>query len=488
MLAGRLKGIMTTLISLFQSVFVPSRSIGDNIMLAQALCKNYHLHSGQPRYAIKLDIHKAFDSLNWDFIFNALRAMNFPHKFIAWLRVCVTSTMFSVKLNGSLEGYFKGLSGLRQGDSISPFLFVIAMEVLTAFLNKGASDPVFKFHWRMKDIKLHHIIFADDIFLFSYGNLESVSALMQGFNKFSYISGLVVNVDKSQCFYANVCDEVVQQILGEGFSSFIKFNIGPNSVFSFWHDPWANGKSLIHISDSIVSTAESTSMVPISVYLRNGVWDLPSSNHVDIIEVRNIVHSVQITRYDAIYWDGLLTRTIKISDIWNSIRTSNDLMPWADFVWNSFSIPKCSFITWLAILNILLTRDHMLMFGMQVDQVCVLCNIDRESIHHIFSECPYFDLVRKGLHFHFWEDWTNCIQGNFLTSHLKKADEKIASLFFTTAVYYTWKERNFRVHNPGASNPTLTIISTIRRIVKEKLFSSSLFQKWVGLNPALVKI
>ncbi|XP_074361813.1 uncharacterized protein LOC141701996 [Apium graveolens] len=161
------------------------------------------------------------------------------------------------------------------------------------------------------------------------------------------------------------CSWTVRKLFNarEGFSSFMKFDIGPNSVFSFWHDPWANGKSLIHISDSIVSTAESTSMVPINVYLRNGVWDLPSSNHVDIIEVRNIVNSVRITRYDAIYWDGLLTRNIKISDIWNSIRTSNDLMPWADFVWNSFSIPKCSFITWLAILNRLLTRDRMLMLA-----------------------------------------------------------------------------------------------------------------------------
>ncbi|XP_074360957.1 uncharacterized protein LOC141701195 [Apium graveolens] len=227
-------------------------------------------------------------------------------------------------------------------------------------------------------------------------------------------------------------------------------------------------------------------MVPINVYLRNGIWDLPSSNHVDIIEVRNIANSVRICRSDVISWDGLLTRNIKITNIWDSVRASNALVPWSDFVWNSFSVPKCSFITWLAILNRLLSKDRMVSFGMQVDPVCILCYNDCESIHHIFSNCPYFDLVRKALHFHFSEDWNDCIQGHFVTSQLKKKELKIAGLFFSTAVYYTWKERNFRLHNPGASNPTLTIISTIRRIVKEKLFSSATFQKWVGLNPSLV--
>ena len=69
LLAGRLKKIMSSIISLNQSAFVPQRVIGDNIMLVQAICKDYHRVDGIPRCAFNLDIHKAFDSLNWSFLF-----------------------------------------------------------------------------------------------------------------------------------------------------------------------------------------------------------------------------------------------------------------------------------------------------------------------------------------------------------------------------------------------------------------------------------
>ena len=115
MLAARLKNVMSRLISPCQTAFIANRTIGDNIFLVQALCKDYHLNSGQARCAIKLDIHKAFDSLNWNFIFSAMQRMGFPDKFTSWVRACVTTSMFSIKLNVCLEGFFKGESGVRQG-------------------------------------------------------------------------------------------------------------------------------------------------------------------------------------------------------------------------------------------------------------------------------------------------------------------------------------------------------------------------------------
>lgn len=102
LLASRIKIVLPSLISESQTAFVPKRIIGDNIMLAQALCKNYHLNSGSPRCAFKLDITKAFDTLSWSFLFTALEKMKFPTLFISWIRMCVTSAMFSVKINGSI--------------------------------------------------------------------------------------------------------------------------------------------------------------------------------------------------------------------------------------------------------------------------------------------------------------------------------------------------------------------------------------------------
>lgn len=167
------------------------------IFLAQSLCRNYHLTLGQLRCAIKLDIKKAFDTFNWSFLFKAMEAMGFPIVFINWIKGCIETAMLFIKINGSLEGYFKAKYGLRQGDPLSPYLFVIAMKVLTACLNHATTNVQFQYHWKTKDIALSHLIFADDVFLFCKGETNSIGVLMAGVTLFSSISGLVPSREKS---------------------------------------------------------------------------------------------------------------------------------------------------------------------------------------------------------------------------------------------------------------------------------------------------
>lgn len=219
MLADRIKRVLGNLISPCQTAFVPGRRIGDNILLAQSLCRDYHLNFGGPRTAIKMDIRKAFDTLSWDFLFTTLVKMQFPQKFIDWIKVCVSTSMLSVKINGALEGFFKAKSGLRQGDPLSPYLFVIAMEVLTACLKSATSVGDFSYHWRAKAAGVSHLIFADDLFLFCKGDIPSVKALMRGVEIFSLASGLHFNPDKCLYFFGNVPHDVQQYTLrSTGFS------------------------------------------------------------------------------------------------------------------------------------------------------------------------------------------------------------------------------------------------------------------------------
>lgn len=149
----------------------------------------------------------------------------------------------------------------------------------------------------------------------------------------------------------------------------------------------------------------------INVYLRNGVWDLPSSNHNDVIEVRRAVDRVQIHRSDSITWDGLQSKHVKLSLIYSSIRVSNQPVGWCGSVWGSLNVPKCAFVKWLAIKNRLLTKDMMLAFGMQVDPTCVLCGLERESVHHLFSTCPYYDLLRISMQYSLLQTGLNVSKG-----------------------------------------------------------------------------
>ncbi|XP_074346233.1 uncharacterized protein LOC141685005 [Apium graveolens] len=82
--------------------------------MAQELFRGYGRATGIPKCSIKIDLRKAFDSIDWSFIMAVLAKYNFPINFISWIEACITTTFYSVKINGALSGFFKGAKGLRQ--------------------------------------------------------------------------------------------------------------------------------------------------------------------------------------------------------------------------------------------------------------------------------------------------------------------------------------------------------------------------------------
>ncbi|KAL0293943.1 UNVERIFIED_CONTAM: hypothetical protein Sradi_6911900 [Sesamum radiatum] len=120
----RLQRVLPLLITYSQNAFVPGRNISDNILLAQELLAGYNQTRLPERCTLKVDIQKAYDSVEWDFMVEVLKLFNFPHQFITLIEQCISTASFSVSLNGSIHGFFKGGRGLRQGDPMSLiFLF-----------------------------------------------------------------------------------------------------------------------------------------------------------------------------------------------------------------------------------------------------------------------------------------------------------------------------------------------------------------------------
>jgi hypothetical protein len=117
-----------------------------------------------------VDLMKAYNSVSWGFILHYLHYFRAPARFVFWVKECITSLSYSISLTGSLVGYFQGKKGLRQGDPMSPYLFVIAMKILPLLLENAINgNKGFLFHPKCLPLKLNHLCFADDLLIFSAG-------------------------------------------------------------------------------------------------------------------------------------------------------------------------------------------------------------------------------------------------------------------------------------------------------------------------------
>lgn len=169
-LAKRLKATLPLAIDQNQCAFVKDKLLLENVLLATELVKDYHKLSVTSRSAVKLDISKAFDTVKWSFVEATLRAMNYPDLFVTWIMRCIETAMFSVSVNGELEGFFPISRGLRQGCSLSPYLYVIVSNVLSKLISRAVSAGTIGYHPACRELNLTHLRFADDIVVFTDGN------------------------------------------------------------------------------------------------------------------------------------------------------------------------------------------------------------------------------------------------------------------------------------------------------------------------------
>nr|GEU63311.1 hypothetical protein [Tanacetum cinerariifolium] len=212
-LTNRLKEGLDSLVDINQCAFIPGRHISDNILLTQELMAGYDWKSETGNYAFKVDIKKAYDTVNWVFLRIILSQFGFHDTMISWIMTCLTTASFSLCINGDVHGFFKSKKGLRQGDLISPYLFTLVMELLNLMIKRQISiDKRFKFHIGCKSLGLTHLCFADDLLLLCHGDLILVCILRRGLDEFSMCSGLYPSMEKSTSYFCNVPHDLMAQI------------------------------------------------------------------------------------------------------------------------------------------------------------------------------------------------------------------------------------------------------------------------------------
>ncbi|MCH82462.1 RNA-directed DNA polymerase (Reverse transcriptase), partial [Trifolium medium] len=139
---------------------------------------------------LKIDITKAFDTLDWNFLLKVLKTFGFNEVFCNWIHVILHSAYLSVSINGKSHGYFSCTIGVRQGDPLSPLLFCLAEDVLSRSITKLVTWDNINLIKGTRNCKIpSHSFYADDLLVFCKGNLSGLKALKELFDSYAMESG-----------------------------------------------------------------------------------------------------------------------------------------------------------------------------------------------------------------------------------------------------------------------------------------------------------
>ncbi|CAM8901772.1 unnamed protein product [Rhodiola kirilowii] len=217
-LANRLKELLPSVISQNQSAFVEGRLITDNILIAHEVLHFIKgAHKQKTGYvSIKLDMSKAYDRLEWKFLERMMLSMGFSIEWVKKVMMCVTTVKYRVRINDRISDRIIPTRGLRQGDPISPYLFLICAEWLTHTLNKYQELGLIQGAKICRGAPtITHLMFADDCLLFLKARRDALHWVRSVLHRYELISGQKVNLAKSEVFCSkSVQDTVKGEISG----------------------------------------------------------------------------------------------------------------------------------------------------------------------------------------------------------------------------------------------------------------------------------
>ena len=227
-MANRLKKCIPKLVSESQRAFMSDRLISNNILIAfETLHHLKNRKKGKTSYmALKLDMSKAYDRVEWNFLEKLMEKLGFANKWINLISSRIQSVSFSVMINGEPHGLFHPQRGLRQGDPLSPYLFLLCAEGLHSLIKQAEVRGAIQGVSLCKDgPKITHLFFANDSLLFCKANDQDCTTVMEILEAYERVSGQCINRDKTQLYFSSNTNHHVQTT--------IKNRLGVSSTSQF---------------------------------------------------------------------------------------------------------------------------------------------------------------------------------------------------------------------------------------------------------------
>ena len=204
-LASRLKLILPNVISDSQSVFVPNRLITDNNTVAfEVLHRMRNKRTGRKRQmAIKLDISKAYDRVEWSFLRNIMIKLGFDVRWIQLAMEIACTASYSVLINGEPKGYIIPSRGIKQGDPLSLYLFLLCAKGLSSLIRHAvAAKNLHGILSSNNGVCISHLLFVDDSFIFCQATVEECQQLLRVLRCCEEASGQAINKQKTSIFFS----------------------------------------------------------------------------------------------------------------------------------------------------------------------------------------------------------------------------------------------------------------------------------------------
>ena len=204
LLVEKIRPLLDKMIYPTQLAFIPNRWIAENQIIVQEV-----LHSFKTRktksglMAIKLDLQKAYERVNWNFLKAVLLHFGFNEIFTRWIIAYVSSMTFEVMVNGGKSESFKPSRGLRQGDPLSPYLFILGKEVLSRLIEHELKlKKVVGIKTSISGPTISHVMYADDVVLFSKASSKDTASLVKTLEKYCRWLGQCINRNKSGVYFS----------------------------------------------------------------------------------------------------------------------------------------------------------------------------------------------------------------------------------------------------------------------------------------------